>query len=66
MKNFKKLKGLLLEKGLSYKDVANSLGMSVTSFSNKMNCKTEFTHSEILELSKLLKISMLEKEKIFF
>lgn len=63
--DLQKLKGLIREKGESYKSCAEAIGMSITSFANKMNGKSAFTVPEIHKLSDFLQLSRDEKIQIF-
>ncbi len=47
-----KLKGYLKEKNKTYADCAEALGISITSFSSKINGKSNF---DIVEVNKLVK-----------
>ena len=60
-----KLKGKLKEKGVTYQGGADALGISITSFSNKMNDKQKFTVLEAHSLSNLLEMTNEEKVSIF-
>ena len=60
-----KLKGKLVEKGLTYKDCATAIGISVTSFSKKMNGTSKFYVEEAICLSKILSLTTEEKINIF-
>ncbi len=55
--NTQKLKGRIVEKGLTQGDVANRLGISKTALNNKINGKTEFTAREIKALVIILGIN---------
>lgn len=60
-----KLKGKLVEKGLTYKDCASAIGISVTSFNNKMNGISKFYIEEVVILSNILALTSEEKIDIF-
>ncbi len=60
-----KLKGKIVEKKHAYKECAKALNISTTTFSNKMNGKSEFHIGEIKELSIFLKLTLEEKMDIF-
>lgn len=64
--DYAKLRGVLSEKKKSYRECASALGMSVTTFSNKMNRKSRFSVPEANNLSEFLKLSDEEKLRIFF
>ena len=64
--DYAKLRGVLSEKKKSYRECALALGMSVTSFSNKMNRKSRFSVPEANGLSEFLELSDREKLRIFF
>ena len=49
-----KVKGLMAEKGLKQIDVAEGLGVSLTTANSKLNGKIDFTLKELKELARLL------------
>ena len=57
------LRHQLLICGVSYKEAAKDLGITLNAFSRKVNNITEFKASEIMKLYKLLK---LDSYDIFF
>lgn len=63
--NNNKLKGKIVEKGLTYEDCSAILNISITAFSNKINGKSVFTVIEANTLSSALQLSMAEKVDIF-
>lgn len=60
-----KLKGKLTELKKTYKDCAEVLGISITSFSDKMNGKSTFKLPEIIKLCDYLELNDAEKNRIF-
>lgn len=66
MPDLNKLKGIMVEKGKTYVDGARVIGCSVTSFSAKMNGKSNFTVLEANELSNALHLSKEDRATIFF
>ena len=67
MTDSKAIRDLIQSKGLKFKFVANSLGLSYYALQQKIDNKREFKTSEIISLCELLDIkSLSEKEKIFF
>ena len=62
--NSNKLKGRIVEFGYTQSELAEKLGLSATGFNNKLNGRTEFTASEISELSSILEIG--NKDEYFF
>lgn len=52
--------------GTSNREVAANLGLSEQAFYNKINGRTEFKNSEIVKLTKLLRLSMDAVNIIFF
>ena len=61
------LRGLIAERGLKLKYVAESLGLSQYGFQLKLDNKREFKTSEVSALCEILQIeSLKEKERIFF
>ena len=58
MPDLNKLKGIMVENGKTYVDGARVIGCSVTSFSAKMNGKSNFTVLEANELSNALNLSI--------
>ena len=65
MPNLDKLKGILVEKNKTYADGAKIIGCSTTSFSAKMNGKSNFTVPEANNLSNALGLSNEERAAIF-
>lgn len=63
--NVDKLRGKLVEKKKTYEECSKYLGISITSFSNKMNSRTNFYVDEINKLSELLELTNQEKIDIF-
>ena len=54
--NFSKLKGRMTEFGYSHKDMAKALGVTPATFSMKINGKRDFTLTELITMSKVLKM----------
>lgn len=52
----RKVKGLMVERGLIQADVARELKMSEHSVFNKLNGRTSFTPKEIMAFADLLKV----------
>lgn len=65
MLNINKLKSYLALKGMTIKDLAEAIGMSISTLSNKINGKTEFTASEIAQIQTTLDIPDEEVLDIF-
>jgi len=63
--NLEKLKVILFEKSLTYADGARIIDCSVTTFSAKMNGKSNFTVPEANDLSNALGLSNEERALIF-
>jgi len=67
MTNSLKLKALLVENGLTQKDIAKTLGKSIQSVNKKINGKVDFRVKEMDAICKLLKICELNLQtSIFF
>lgn len=66
MVNTLKIKSRMVELGLNQKDLANALGISSPTVSQKINNKRPMNLSEVQELVKLLKINEYELIKYFF
>lgn len=60
------LKDVLFIKRKTYKDCAKVLDMSIPTFSNKVNGKSEFKMNEVIKLTDFLDLTLEEKENIFF
>jgi hypothetical protein len=60
-----KLKGLLRQNKKTYSDAAECLGISINSFSSKINGKTAFTCWEAYLLSDFLSLSESQAGNIF-
>lgn len=56
MVNINKLKSYLALRGMTIKDLAELIKMSISTLSNKINGRTEFTASEIAEVKTALDI----------
>lgn len=54
--NHLKLKGLMLEKGITQKDLAKAIGISAVSLNKKINGLTQFDAEDIVKISKELDI----------
>lgn len=63
---YAQLKGRLISHGYTYAEAAREIGISLTSFSNKMNKKTDFTQPEIRRLCDFLEIPPSEIGTYFF
>lgn len=59
------LKGKLLQNGKTYKDCADAIGVSVTTFSDKMNGKRVFSVEEANKLSTYVGLNHNERVEIF-
>ncbi|MBP3342274.1 MAG: XRE family transcriptional regulator [Peptococcaceae bacterium] len=67
MFNANKLRGKIVENGLSVPEVASALGMDKSTFYRRLDDKEgSFTVKEVSLLSKLLKLSVEELNSIFF
>lgn len=64
--DYSKLRGRIREKYGSYKNLSPKISFSVVSLSNKLNNKTYFDSSEILELAEALGIEDVELNVYFF
>ena len=65
-KELVKLKGILLEKKITYQELANNLEMSTSAVSNKINGFSVFTVAEINSICELLQIPIEEIPNYFF
>lgn len=59
------LKGALTERSKTYRECAESCGMSVTTFNNKINGRFPFTCWEARQISEFLGLSTPEIVRIF-
>ena len=66
MTDTRKLKAVMALKGITGYDLAKSIGISRASFSYKINNLREFRAKEIQAISEALKLSLEDKEQIFF
>lgn len=60
-----KVKGKLRENNITYDEFSSMIGMSVTTFNNKINGKNRFYIDEIKKISKILNFTDEEKIDIF-
>ena len=65
MININKLKSYLALRGMTIKDLAERIGMSISTLSNKINSRNEFTASEIAQIQMVLNIPDEEVLDIF-
>lgn len=61
--NINKIKGLMAENGLTQEQMAKELKITGTAFRNKLNSKTEFKISELLEMANIFNVEAID---IFF
>ncbi|CRT88975.1 phage repressor [Streptococcus equi subsp. equi] len=61
-----KLKGLIVEHGLTQGEVAKNIGIDKTTLSRKINNSTPFTVEEAKKIAKLLEMSAEQATEIFF
>ncbi len=66
MTNTAKLKAVIIEKGFIHEQIARMIGISKTSFSYKLNNKSEFRASEIKKISDFLQLTSADVLAIFF
>lgn len=66
MTNTQMLKSKMKSSGYRLRFIAQSINLSYPGFLNKVNNNAEFKASEMQGLTKLLKLSADEKERIFF
>lgn len=60
-----KLKQILLEKGITIRELAVLTGIKVQTLSNKINNVTEFTQSELAAIQNALNLSNKQMREIF-
>lgn len=60
-----KIKGKLTEKGLTYKECAEAIGVSVTTFNKKINGTAKFYVEEVIALSDFIGLTLEERIEIF-
>lgn len=63
---YNKLRGRIVEKYGSQKEFSKAFGISENAFSLKMNCKTEFSQSDMDKIATMLGISLDEYGEYFF
>lgn len=61
---YRNLRGAIASKGIKYKKIAEVLGISAKSLSNKMNRKSPFTWEEVCTIQKEFFPEM-EKDNLF-
>ena len=66
MTNTKELRIAIERSGYRIYFIAQNLGLTYTGFQKKVNGESEFKATEISKLSKLLKLSVAERDRIFF
>ncbi len=63
--NHRALRGLIVTKGFTERDVAKKIGLTKETFSKKMNSKSMFNVDEIAKLTDLLNIDCNDIYKYF-
>lgn len=66
MTNLELLKEKIEESGMTMVAIARKTGIKRETLYNKLSGKSEFTASEIVAMSKVLRLSVEEREAIFF
>ena len=66
MVDFKALRQAIDESGLKVSFVANSIGLSRQALYLRFQNEVEFTASEITKLCEILRLSVADRERIFF
>lgn len=59
------LKNVMARSGLKTVHICRTLGISGSSYQNKLHNRTEFTYSEVMKLCRMLNITDDERTKIF-
>ena len=57
--SLEKIRGLMAEKGLKQIDIADELGISLTSLNSRLTGKLEFTLREIKELARIFNVEFI-------
>ncbi len=60
------LKSKIKDSGFKIRFLSDQIGISYQAFYNKLENRTQFLASEIMKLSNLLKLSVEERNSIFF
>lgn len=66
MTNTELLAAAISRSGYLLSHIAQCMGLSRQGLNNKLTGRTEFTQSEIITLSRLLSLTKIERERIFF
>lgn len=66
MEKFKKLRGKILERGLTHSQMAKEMGINSSTFSAKINGQTDWTRTEMIMIRSLLDLTPNEFYAIFF
>lgn len=66
MTNSRKLKSVMVARGMTLSDLSSLTGLSKASLSYKINNHRQFLAKEILILQKALNLTSLERDEIFF
>ena len=64
--NYRKLRGLIVEKYITLSNFANALGIGTTTLNSRLHGKTYFNQIEIEKAVDLLKLEKNEINNIFF
>lgn len=66
MTDTKQLKSVMVAQGITLNKLAENTDINRSSLSYKINNKVEFTTSEIAKIQKVLKMSVEQRDRIFF
>lgn len=66
MEKFKRLRGKIIERGLTHQQMAKLMGINSSTFSAKINGQTDWTRSELLMMRSILDLTPNEFFAIFF
>lgn len=66
MTDTKKLRIAIINSELSRQQIADLMGISLYTFQKKLHNKTEFKTKEVAKLTKILGLSVEERDTIFF
>lgn len=64
--DYKKLRGIIRERFSTQANFAQAIGLSATSLSAKLNCRTEFGQEEMKKAAEVLRILPEEMSFYFF
>lgn len=66
MKDYRKLKALLLERNINYREISHNTGIKLSSFVSRINGKVDWNLKDLILIKEYLELTNDEMLNIFF